>query len=317
MTPSTARQRKLAWFAWGAVCLIWGTTYLGIRISLETMPPMLMAGLRWTLAGGLLAAYMRTRGERLPRLSGWRDPMILGFLLLVLGNGGVVWAELYVPSGLAAVVVASSPFWMAGVEAFLEDGERTTRRTGAGFALGLVGIVLLVWPELLRGGADGRGFVLGMIALQVACLGWSIGSSYSKRHGRSENVFSAAAAQMLAGGVMMLALGTVRGEWGSLGLSVRSALAFGYLSTVGAIGGFVAYTFALRHLPVSRVSLYAYINPVVAVALGAAVLGEPFTSRMALAAALVLGGVAIVRAPGASSAGAHARQALRVRPDAR
>ena len=317
MTPSTARERKLAWFAWGAVCLIWGTTYLGIRISLETMPPMLMAGLRWTLAGGLLAIYMRTRGERLPPLSGWRDPMMLGFLMLVLGNGGVVWAELYVPSGLAAVVVAASPFWMAGVEAFRKDGERTTWRTGAGFVLGLLGIVLLVWPELLRGGAGGRGFVLGMIALQVACLGWSIGSSYSKRHGRSENVFTATAAQMLAGGVMMLALGTIRGEWGSLGLSLRTGLAFGYLTTVGAIGGFVAYTFALRHLPVSRVSLYAYINPVVAVALGVAVLGEPFTSRMALAAALVLGGVAIVRAPRAPSAGAHARQALTVRPDAR
>ena len=318
MTPSTARERKLAWFAWVAVCLIWGTTYLGIRISLETMPPMLMAGLRWTLAGGLLAAYMATRGERLPRLSGWRDAMTLGFLMLVLGNGGVVWAELYVPSGLAAVVVASSPFWMAGVEAFRKDGERMTWRTGAGFVLGFLGIVLLVWPELWRGGAGGRGFVLGMIALQIACLGWSVGSSYSKRHGRSENVFSATAAQMLAGGVMMLLLGTVRGEWAALGFSVRSAVAFGYLSTVGAVGGFVAYTFALRHLPVSRVSLYAYINPVIAVALGVAVLGEPFTSRMALAAVLVFAGVAIVRAPRAPSAGAHARQAaLTFRPDVR
>jgi drug/metabolite transporter (DMT)-like permease len=318
MTPSTTRERKLAWFAWVAVCLIWGTTYLGIRISLETMPPMLMAGLRWTLAGGLLAAYMATRGEGLPRLSGWRDPVTLGFLMLVLGNGGVVWAELYVPSGLAAVVVASSPFWMAGVEAFRKDGERMTWRTGAGFVLGFLGIVLLVWPELWRGGAGGRGFVLGMIALQVACLGWSVGSSYSKRHGRSENVFSATAAQMLAGGVMMLLLGTLRGEWAALGFSVRSAVAFGYLSTVGAVGGFVAYTFALRHLPVSRVSLYAYINPVIAVALGVAVLGEPFTSRMALAAVLVLAGVAIVRAPRAPSAGAHARQApLTFRPDAR
>jgi drug/metabolite transporter (DMT)-like permease len=317
MTPSTARERKLAWLAWAAVCLIWGTTYLGIRISLETMPPMLMAGLRWTLAGGLLAAYMRTRGERLPRPAGWRDAATLGFLMLVLGNGGVVWAELYVPSGLAAVVVASSPFWMAGVEALRKDGERMTWRTGAGFVLGFLGIVVLIWPELRHGGAGGRGFILGMIALQIACLGWSVGSSYSKRHGRTENVFSATAAQMLAGGVMMLALGTLGGEWASLGFSVRSALAFGYLSTVGAVGGFVAYTFALRHLPVSRVSLYAYINPVIAVALGVAVLGEPFTSRMALAAALVFGGVAIVRAPRAPSAGAHARRALTFRPDAR
>ena len=101
MTSSTARERRLAWFAWMAVCLIWGTTYLGIRISLETMPPMIMAGLRWTFAGGLLAAYMATRGERLPRPGGWGNALVLGFLMLVMGNGGVVWAEMSVPSGLA------------------------------------------------------------------------------------------------------------------------------------------------------------------------------------------------------------------------
>jgi drug/metabolite transporter (DMT)-like permease len=315
---TTPAERRLAWFAWIAVCLIWGTTYLGIRISLETMPPMLMGGLRWTVAGGLLAAYMLARGERMPGPSGWRSALVLGFLMLVLGNGGVVLAERTVPSGLTAVVVASAPFWMAGVEAFRKDGERMTRRTAAGFVLGFLGIIVLIWPELWRGGATGKGFVLGVIFLQIASLGWSIGSSYSKRHGRSENVFSATAAQMLAGGAMMLALGTVRGEWASLAFSTRTAVAFGYLATIGAIGGFVAYTYALRHLPVSLVSLYAYVNPVIAVALGVAVLGEPFTSRMALAAALVFGGVAIVRAPrGTTGARMHAKS-LTVRvPDAR
>jgi drug/metabolite transporter (DMT)-like permease len=196
MTPSSARERRLAWIAWIAVCLIWGTTYLGIRISLETMPPMLMAGLRWTFAGGLLAAYMMSRGERLPRPSAWGHAVLLGFLMLVLGNGGVVWAEMFVPSGLAAVIVASSPFWMAGVEALRSDGERMTRRTAVGLTLGFLGIVVLIWPELAQG-PGGRGFVFGVVALQIACLGWSIGSSYSKRHGRSENVFMTTAAQML------------------------------------------------------------------------------------------------------------------------
>ena len=294
MNPSTPRERRLALLAWLAVCLIWGTTYLGIRITLETMPPMLMAGLRWTFAGGALAAYMMLRGEKLPRPSEWGGPLLLGFLMLVLGNGGVVWAELHVPSGLAAVVVASSPFWMAGVEALRADGEKMTLRTAAGLVVGFLGIVVLIWPEL-HGGPGGRNFLLGMVALQIACLGWSLGSSYSRRHNRQDNIFSATAAQMLAGGAMMLAIGTASGEWGALGFSTRSAGAFVYLSTIGAIGGFVAYTYALRHLPVSLVSLYAYINPVIAVALGVAVLGEPFTSRMALAAALVLGGVAIVR----------------------
>ena len=153
MTPaSTPKERRLAWFAWIAVCLIWGTTYLGIRVSLETMPPMLMAGLRWTFAGGALAAYMATRGERLPPRSEWGSTLLLGFLMLVLGNGGVVWAEMYVPSGLAAVVVASSPFWMAGVEALRRDGEQRDlehRRRVPGRILGDCGADLA--------GVDGTG----------------------------------------------------------------------------------------------------------------------------------------------------------------
>jgi drug/metabolite transporter (DMT)-like permease len=177
-----------------------------------------------------------------------------------------------------------------------------TWRTAIGLAVGFSGIVLLVWPELLHGGASGRRFVLGILSLQVACLGWSIGSSYSKRHARQTNVFSTTAAQMLAGGLMMLLIGTLLGEWSAVrGFTLRSGAAFAYLTTIGAIGGFVAYTYALRHLPVSLVSLYAYINPVIAVTLGVALLGEPFTPRMAVAAALVFGGVAIVQSRGQST----------------
>lgn len=298
---TTPRERKIALFAWMAVCVLWGTTYLGIRVCLETMPPMLMAGLRWTIAGGLLTGFLLARGERLPRASAWGGIALLGFLMMVLGNGGVVWAEQTVPSGLAAVIVAASPFWMAGVEACRADGERLTRRSAMGFLLGFGGIVLLVWPELSHGAATAsanNAFLAGVISLQIACLGWSIGSSYSKRHARSESVFAVAAGQMLAGGVMMLVIGTFHGEWGSFHFSTRTIVAFTYLATVGAIGGFVAYTYALRHLPVSLVSLYAYVNPVIAVTLGVIVLGEAFTWRMGLAAALVFGGVAIVQRRG-------------------
>src|SRR4051812_45925758 len=143
------------------------------------MPPMLMAGLRWTIAGGALAIYMRARGERMPGPAALRGAALLGFLMLVLGNGGVVWAEQSVPSGLAAVIVAASPFWMAGVEALRADGERMTWRKAIGLAVGFSGIVLLVWPELMHGGAGGRSFLGGVIALQLACFGWSVGSSYS------------------------------------------------------------------------------------------------------------------------------------------
>jgi drug/metabolite transporter (DMT)-like permease len=304
---TTPRERKLALAAWISVCLLWGTTYLAIRVSLETMPPFLMAGLRWTTAALLIFAWLILRGERLPSRASLPGITLLGFLMMVLGNGGVVWAEQTVPSGLAAVIVASSPFWMAGVEALRADGERITRAQILGFVVGFSGIVLLVWPELARGAggpaphsgvAATGGFLAGVVSLQIACFGWSVGSSYSKRHARGENIFAVAAGQMLAGGLMMLALGTLQGEWGRLAFSSRSAIAFGYLTTIAGIGGFGAYTYALRHLPVSLVSLYAYVNPVIAVALGVAVLGERFTWRMGLAAALVFAGVAIVQRRG-------------------
>jgi drug/metabolite transporter (DMT)-like permease len=295
MTPSSAHQRRLAYLAWVMVCLIWGTTYFGIRVSLETMPPLLMGGLRWTVAGGLLALYVAARGLELPPPSRWAGILLLGFLMLVLGNGGVVIAEQWVPSGLAAVLVACAPFWMAGVEAFLPDGERLRARAVIGLLIGFGGILALVWPDLKLDGGGTNHFLAGVVALQIAAFGWSLGSAYSRRHGRSDNVLGTTAYQMLGGGLMMMVMGTVRGEWADLFFTNRTAIAFAYLTTIGAIGGFVAYTYALRHLPVSFVSLYAYINPVIAVALGVAFLGEPFDRRMAGAAALVFVGVAVVR----------------------
>ncbi len=289
------RQRQLAYLAWLVVCVVWGTTYLGIRVSLETMPPMLMGGLRWLIAGALLAGYILARGETLPPPSRWGGIMLLGFLMLGLGNGGVVVAEQWVPSGLAAVMIASNPFWMAAVEAVLPDGERLRANIVAGLVIGFSGIMVLVWPDLTLGAAGRRGFLAGVIALQIASIGWSLGSAYSRRHARKDNVLGTTAYQMLAGGLIMTAAGTFLGEWPHLYFTTRTAIALVYLSTIGAVGGFVAYTYALRHLPVSFVSLYAYINPVIAVALGVLLLGESFDSRMAVAAALVLAGVAVVR----------------------
>jgi len=294
---TTPRERKLGYAAWITVCVIWGTTYLGIRVCLETMPPALMGGLRWTIAGALLAGYVLARGEKLPARSSWRGIALMAFLLLGLGNGGVVFAEQWVPSGLAAVLVATSPFWMAGVEALLKDGERLHLNTIVGLLIGFSGILVLVWPDLRLGRGDGH-FVLGVIAIQIAALGWSIGSAYSRRHARTDDILGTTALQMLAGGMMMLFVATLTREWQQLSFNVRTLTSLIYLSTIGAIGGFVAYTYALRHLAVSFVSLYAYINPVIAVTLGVLLLGEPFDWRMATAAALVFAGVAVVRLKG-------------------
>ena len=290
---SPEATRRLAYLAWVSVCIIWGTTYFGIRVSLESMPPALMGGLRWLIAGALLAIYVLATGKRLPPPSRWGSLFLLGFLLLGLGNGGVVWAEQYISSGLAAVLVASAPFWMAGVEAAIPSGERLTRNALIGLIIGFSGIVVLVWPELSVSGD--RRFVWGVIAIQIASLGWSLGSAYSRRHGRADNVLGTTAGQMLGGGLLMTLAGTIRGEWSDLFFTTRTATALIYLATIGSVGGFVAYTYALRHLPISFVSLYAYINPIIAVALGVLFLGEPFDSRMATAAALVFAGVAFVR----------------------
>ena len=304
MRPATARQRRLAYLSWLTVCIVWGTTYLGIRMCLETMPPMLMGGFRWLSAGAVLAAYVVASGESLPSRERWGGIALLGFLMLGLGNGGVVVAEQWVPSGLAAVIVASNPFWMAAVESALPDGERLRANIIIGLVVGFSGIVVLVWPDLALNGGQHRGFLAGVVALQVASIGWSLGSAYSRRHARADHVLGTTACQMLAGGVFMTAAGTLRGEWAHLSFTNQTFWWLVYLSSVGAIGGFVAYTYALRHLPVSFVSLYAYINPIIAVALGVLILHESFDSRMAVAAALVFCGVGIVRWSGRRTASA-------------
>ena len=296
MRPSsTPQQRRLAYFAWIAVCLIWGTTYLGIRVTLESMPPAPMAAMRWVIAAVILIVFLRVNGEALPSRERWGGIALMGFLLLFIGNGGVAYAELWVPSGLAAVLVATAPFWMAGVEASIAGGERLRGRTLIGLLVGFTGILVLVWPELGMGTSGSRRFLLGVLLLQLASFGWSLGSAYSRRFSHEDHVLGTTALQMLAGGVFLGLLGLLRGEWAHVAFNPRTAAALLYLATVGAVGGFVAYTYALRHLPVSFVSLYAYINPIIAVALGVLLLGEPFTMRIALAAALVLVGVGVVR----------------------
>ena len=296
MSPDSTRRN--AYIAWIAVCLIWGTTYLGIRVALETIPPALVGGIRFTIAGLVVAAVLLARGERLPRLANWPGLMLLGFLMLGLGNGMVVWAEQWVPSGIAAVVIASSPFWMTGIESLLPGGERVTRQTMLGLLIGFSGILLLVWPDLMTGGELGRRFTLGLIALQVACIGWSLGSAYGKRHAREDNVLASAAMQMFFGGVLMLIAGTLRGEWAALTFSARSLAAEIYLTVIGSIVGYASYVYALKYLPTSTVSMYAYINPVIAVLLGAWLLDEALGPRVALASGLVLLGVAVVRTKG-------------------
>jgi drug/metabolite transporter (DMT)-like permease len=296
VTPgSDARHRRTAYFSWTAVCVLWGTTYLGIRIALETIPPALLGGIRYTAAGILLSAILAARGQGLVPRSQWSGLSLIGLLTICFGNGGVIWAEQWVPSGVAAVTVATVPFWMIGIEAFTSDGDPLSSRLMLGLLVGFSGILLLVWPDIASDDAGGRQYLIGIIALQVACVGWAIGSALSRRHARKENVLAAAALQMTFGGLFMIAAGTARGEWSQLTFSTRSVLAEIYLTIMGSIVGYSAYTYALRYLPTATVSLYAYANPIIALALGALLAHEPFGARVVIASLMVLAGSALVQ----------------------
>ena len=285
---------RLAYLAFVTVCLVWGTTYLAITVALETVPVLLVAGLRWMSAGLLLCAIVLASGRRLPARRLWGPLVLLGFLMNIVGNGFVVWAQQYVPSGLTAVLIAITPFWSALIERLLPNGERFSRKALAGLTIGFAGIVVLVWPSMTQGGAGGRAFVLGVVAIQLACIGWVVGTSYAKRHELGDDPFPSTALQMVFSGIMLLTLATIQGQWSELTFTPRTLAAMAYLSIAGSLVAYSAYIYAIQHLPLSTVSLYAYINPIIAVALGTALLGEPLSPRIVLAAALVLIGTWIV-----------------------
>lgn len=278
------------------MCLSWGTTYIATRMAIESYPPYLMAGVRHFVAGALIAAVVRMRGIQLPPRESWPAHALLGALMVCAGNGFLVWAQQFVPSGMAAVMISMIPFWMVGVEAVIPGGERLRARHLAGLLIGFGGIVLLVSSGEKLAGVGGRQFLLGVIAIQASCCGWSIGSAYAKRLNRHEDVLAAAAMQMLFGGALQIAIGMNAGEWSEWHYTLRSTLGMLYLLIVGSFVGYVCYTYALKYLPLSTVSLYAYVNPVIAVILGALIFREPFTARMVVAMVIIFVGMTIVRA---------------------
>jgi drug/metabolite transporter (DMT)-like permease len=288
------RGRLIAAFA--AVYLVWGSTYLAIRFAVETLPPLLMAGARFVLAGAIVLAWARLR-ERSPAPSrmDWRTGIISGALLLLGGNGAVAWAEQRVPSGIAALLVAIVPLWMVLIEWLRPGGRRPALAVFAGVTLGLVGLLLLVGPDALRSG--GASNSLGALVLVLASLSWAAGSLFTKWAPRASSGTVGAGTQMLAGGVLLLLAAVVSGEPARLDLahaSTRSLLGFAYLVTFGSLIGFTAYVYLLAHTTAAKAATYAYVNPVVAVLLGWAIGHEPVTARTLLAAGVILAGVAII-----------------------
>jgi drug/metabolite transporter (DMT)-like permease len=284
------------WSALIAVYLIWGSTYLAIRYAVETMPPFLMAAIRFIVSGGFLYALRRLSGDRAPKSVEWRGATIIGIFLLVGGNGGVVWAEQFVTSSLAALLVATVPLWMVLMDAFRPVGHRPGLLAVAGLLIGFGGVVLLI--RSAAGSADTTS-LLGAAALILASLAWSIGSLYGRTARLPASQLLGTAMEMLAGGVALLLLATALGEWSDLdvaAISRRSMLALLYLTVIGS-SAFVAYVWLLRVAPTPLVATYAYVNPLVAVLLGYFLAQEPMTVRTSLAAALIIGSVALVSIP--------------------
>lgn len=288
-------EKVLAWVAFAIVSLVWGTTYLGIAVAIETLPTFLLIAARFVAAGAILLTVCRLRGDRIPtRLSEWGNLGFIGVLMIGVGNGAVVWAEHFVASGFAALLVATSPFWMAGMEALRRDGERLTPRKLAGIAIGFIGVGLLVANDL-RPSSFNPKFLLGVLVLQVGSICWNFASIRSKYHPVKASPLVSAAIQMLVGGTVMGVIGFALGEGPKFHFSTRSLIAYLYLMVFGSIVAYGAYVYALSKIRTSTLSLYAYINPAVAVVLGWAILDEPLGARSILAMLVIFSGVALVQ----------------------
>src|SRR2546428_5478565 len=296
-TPAGTTTLVLMGFA--AVYIVWGSTYLAIRMGIESFPPLILAGLRHTLVGIFLYPVLRVKTGIRPSGGNWRAAFIAGVLLLFVGNGGVSWAEQTVPSGITALLVATVSLWLVIVDWLRPGGVKPVLRVVMGLLMGFAGLALLVGPAHLGGSerVDPRGAAV----LVVASLAWACGSLYSKHGGMPSSPMLAVAMQSLTGGVILLIAGLLAGEFRGLHLgaiSMRSWLALGYLIVFGSGIGFSAYIYILHKSTAARVATYAFVNPVVALFLGWLIVGGTITLRTPFAGAVILtAGILGITAP--------------------
>jgi len=303
-TPSRPASQAAIWAGILVIYVVWGSTYLGIRFAIETMPPFLMASFRFLVAGLLLYGWRRWRGDPAPTRANWRAAAVIGLFLLLGGNGGVVWAEQRIPSGVAALLVGSTPLWMVLIDELLRrtaphrrpDHARPNWLSFTGILIGFGGIVLLVSPTDLAGLGE-HVDLLGAAALTAAAFSWACGSLYSRTADLPASPLQAPAMEMIVGGLALGVLGSLTGEWARLDvlqISLRSGLGLAYLIVFGALVGYATYTWLLRNAPITLVSTYAYVNPVVAILIGNLLAQEPLTPRVLLAALVILGSVGLI-----------------------
>lgn len=283
--------------AFAAVYIIWGSTYLGILFAIESIPPLLMAGTRYFTAGVIMYLIARLQGAPRSGWADWRTAAIVGACLLLGGNGGVTLAEQYVESGLAAVIIATVPIYIALLGWLTGSAARPTLIIWLGLAGGFGGVAILLAPSLNFATADDSHALTGMLILLFSAFAWSAGSIYSRKAKNAPSPFLAAGQQMLCGGALLMSGGLLRGEAQSFDPQRMTWLSIGswiYLVLIGAIVGFTAYIWLLRHCEPAKVATYAYVNPIVAVLLGTAFAGEKLSARTFIAAGLIIGSVALV-----------------------
>ena len=301
------RSRVLIVLAFAAVYLIWGSTYLAIRYAIETLPPFLMAGSRFFTAGLILFVWAVGKGESVrASVSQWPRAFLIGALLLLCGNGGVTWAEKYIASGLAALLIASEPLWVVMLN-WAITRRRPNTKVLFGVCIGLAGVALLIGNGLKQVDASSMSLIGAGVVL-LSSLAWAVGSVYVNRRPIQASTSMASAMQMLAGGSLLLLLALMAGDFQRLNLanaSWRSIVSFVYLTFFGSLVAFTAYSWLLRSVTTARAATYAYVNPVVAVLLGWLFASEPLTSRIVVAAAIIVGSVALITTYGTEQPKVH------------
>lgn len=295
-------MKTRVWTALITVYLVWGSTYLAIHYGVETIPPFILAGTRFLIAGIILLVWRRAAGDTFPTFRQWRSAAVIGTLLLLGGNGVVSFAEERVPSGVTALMIGAVPLWMILIDAIRPGGTKPGWRTILGLLVGFSGIFLLVGPSgLIKGNTSFD--PVGMGALVLASFLWALGSVHSKTADMPASSLVASGAEMLCGSAALFIFAAFAGNWNQLSIpaiSTSSWLGLGYLTVIGSLIGFVAYSWLLQNAPVSLVATYAYVNPVVAVFLGSLIAQEALTARTLMAAAIIIGSVIFInsaRAP--------------------
>ncbi|MBA4407254.1 multidrug DMT transporter permease [bacterium] len=282
-----------AYLALGSIYIVWGTTYLAIRIGVENLPPVLFTGLRWLAAGPIMLLFLLSKKYKLPNKNDILHLGISGLLLLGGGNGLVVFAEQSVPSGLTALLITTVPFWVVGIEAILPLGKRINSTIIAGLILGLVGVSLIFGGDLKS--LFDSSHIGGVIGLMFAVFLWSAGTLYSKYKKVTVQPLMGAATQMIIAGVVITVLGLILGEGSNFHFTTNGFFAYLYLVIFGSLIGYSSYVYAIAHLPISLVATYAYVNPIIALFLGWLILDEQMSWWIVLAAAIILAGVTLVK----------------------